>query len=442
MSVLVPLFVVALMVAFNALYVAAEFATVGVRHSRVAQMADNGNAQAAWLLPIIADGRRLDAYIAACQIGITLSSLVLGAYGQATFGRGAAELLIERGVGPALATSAATLGTLATLTTLQVVLGELVPKSLALQFPTQVSLGLTWPMRVSNAVLGPSIRVLNGSGILVLRALGLEPAEGHRHIHSPEEIGMLVAESRDGGLLDAEEHHRLSQALLLGRRTAEQLMVPRRSVQALDIETPADAVLDLAMRSPHSRLPVYRNTIDDVVGLIHIKDLAAHVAETGSADGWRELVRTMTVVPSSMSADRLVSEMRARRARQALVVDEYGGVDGIVTLEDILWEFVGDVGDEFRPGEPSPERLPDGRIRVPGSMRVDEIEERLGLPWRADETSTVAGKVLEVLGRVPSPGDVLEIDGDRVEVERMAGVAILSVLVTPVAAPERDGARG
>ncbi len=432
MSVLLPIAVVVIMVSVNALYVAAEFATVGVRQSRIAQMAEDGNPQAKRLLPIIVDGRRLDHYIAACQIGITLSSLILGAYGQATFGRDTARLLIDRGVGTAAAQSASVIGTLVVLTTLQVVLGELVPKSIALQFPTQTSLGLYWPMRVSVALYGLSIRFLNGSGLLVLRLLGLPPADGHRHIHSPDEISMLMAESRDGGLLDAEEHHRLSQALQLGRRTAKQLMVPRRFVQAVDIATEPEAILDLAMASPHSRIPVYRGSIDDVVGLIHTKDLAARIAEVGDVEDWQSLIRPMTVVPSSMPADRLVAEMRNRRARQALVVDEHGGVDGIVTLEDVLWELVGDVGDEFRPGEPDAERLPDGRIRLPGNMRIDEVAERLGLHWAEGESTTIAGKVLEVLGRVPEPGQQLMVEGDSVEVERMIGLTILSVLVRPV----------
>lgn len=431
MTVALPVMVVALMVAVNALYVAAEFATVGVRRSRIAQLAEDGSAPARRLLPILVDGRRLDHYIAACQIGITLSSLVLGAYGQATFGAGAARLLVERGVGPAAAQSAAVVGTLAVLTALQVVFGELLPKSLALQFPVEASLALYWPMRVSEALYGPLIRVLNGSGLLVLRLMGLPPADGHRHIHSPDEITMLVAESHDGGLLDEEEHHRLSQALQLGRRTAKQLMVSRRFVRALDVATAPDAVLALAERTPHSRLPVFRETIDDIVGILHTKDLVARFAAHGHVTGWQELVRPMAVVPATMPADRLVAEMRARRARQALVVDEFGGVDGIVTLEDVLWELVGDVGDEFRPGEPGAEPLADGRVRLPGAMRIDEAAPWHGARWDGSSATTVGGLVLDELGRVPLPGERLEVQGVAVEVERMDGPAVASVLVVP-----------
>lgn len=440
MSLALPVLVVALMVAVNALYVAAEFATVGVRKSRIAQLAEEGNRQARRILPILVDGRRLDHYIAACQIGITLSSLVLGAYGQATFGADAAELLVARGVGAAAAQTASVAGTLVVLTTLQVVFGELLPKSLALQFPVEASLALYWPMRVSEALFGPFIRVFNGSGFLVLRLLGLPPADGHRHIHSPDEITMLVAESHDGGLLDEEEHHRLSQALQLGRRTARQLMVPRRSVQAIDVDTSPDDVLALAERSPHSRLPVFRGTIDDVVGILHAKDLVARFAERGNADGWLELVRPMAVVPATMPADRLVGAMRSRRARQALVVDEFGGVDGIVTLEDVLWELVGEVGDEFRPGEPEAEPLPDGRVRLPGAMRIDEAARWHGSRWDGAAATTIGGLVQEELGRVPTQGERLDVRGVEVEIERMDGPAVASVLVVPApqAGPE-DG---
>lgn len=434
MSLALPVLVVALMVAINALYVAAEFATVGVRKSRIAQMAEEGHRQAGRILPILLDGRRLDHYIAACQIGITLSSLILGAYGQATFGADAAELLVARGVAPAAAQTASVLGTLAVLTTLQVVFGELLPKSLALQFPVEASLALYWPMRVSETLYGPFIRILNGSGLAVLRLMGLPPADGHRHIHSPDEITMLVAESHDGGLLDEEEHHRLSQALQLGRRTARQLMVARRSVQAIDVATAPADVLALAERSPHSRLPVYRGSIDDVVGVLHVKDLVARFVERGHAEGWPELVRPMAVVPGTMPADRLVGEMRSRRARQALVVDEFGGVDGIVTLEDVLWELVGEVGDEFRPGEPEAEPLPDGRVRLPGAMRIDEAARWHASRWDGAAATTIGGLVQEVLGRVPAEGERLMVHGVEVEVERMDGPAVATVLVVPAEA--------
>lgn len=429
MSVAIALAVVVVLTAFTALYVAAEFATVGVRQSRIAQLADDGNPLARRLLPIVTDSHRLDRYIAACQIGITLSGLILGAYGQSRLGDGLSVLLERTGLTAAAAASTGTVVTLLALTAFNVVFGELVPKSLALQFPTQVSLWLYWPMTASLAVFRWFIGLLNGSGLVILRLLGMQSADGHRHIHSPDEISMLIAESKDGGLLDAEEEHRLSQALQLGRRTAKQLMVPRRFIQAIEAGSDGAAVLAWAIDSPFTRAPVYRGQIDDCIGFIQTKDVAARFAAQGNADGWQDLVKPITIVPNTLTADRLVAELRARRARQALVLDEYGGVDGLVTLEDILSELVGDVADEFKADETQPETLADGRIRLPGTLRLEEAAEWLGVAWSDDAAETVGGRVLVALGTVPNGGERLSIDGVEVEVEQMDGPAIRTLLV-------------
>lgn len=437
MSVAIALAVVVVLTAFTALYVAAEFATVGVRQSRVAQLADDGNPLARRLLPIITDSHRLDRYIAASQIGITLSGLILGAFGQSRLGDSLSALLERSGWTSGAAASTGAALTLLGLTAVNVVFGELVPKSLALQFPTQAALWLYWPMTASLALFRWFIGLLNGSGVLILRALGMHSTDGHRHIHSPDEITMLIAESRDGGLLDDEEQHRLSQALQLGRRTAKQLMVPRRAIHAIDVETTPEALLEWAVESPYTRAPVFRGSIDDIVGLIQTKDVAALYSAQGSCEGWQERIKPMTIVPATLSADRLLSELRLRRARQAIVLDEYGGVDGIVTLEDILAELVGDVADEFKASD-APERLDDGRVRLPGALRLDEAADWLGVEWTDADAGTVGGRVLVALGTVPEGGERLTIDGVELEVERMDGTAIASVIARPLAKSDGD----
>lgn len=275
-----PWFVIALLILVNALYVAAEFAAVGVRRGPVRELAREGNRFAAGLLPVIEDTRKLDNYIAACQIGITLSSLILGAFGQATLTLDFAGMLRAwAGLGETASVSVAATTVLVFLTALQVVLGELVPKSLALQHPTPVAIWTYLPMRWSLALFSWFIVVLNGSGLALVKMLGFPPGSGHRHIHSPEEIEMLVVESSDGGLLEPEERERLRRALRVGRRTARDLMVPRRSVQAIDAETPSGELLAIITESPYTRLPVYRGTVDDVIGFIHTRDAAVRVAE-------------------------------------------------------------------------------------------------------------------------------------------------------------------
>lgn len=422
--------IIALLILVNAFYVAAEFATVSVRRSRVNQLAQEGNWLAKRLQPTLGDPRKLDRYVAACQIGITISSLVLGAYGQASLAAALGPVLERYGApGEAAAQSAAALIVLIVLTAAQVILGELVPKSLALQFPTQFSLYLVLPMQASVKFFAWFIALLNGSGLLILKALKV-PHVGHRHIHSPEEIELLMVESRDGGSLEPDEHERLHRAIRLSARTAHELMVPRLHLAMIDADMPPEKVVSRVVESPYTRLPVYRGTVDNVLGILHTKDLALHADKLGPDLGLDQLLRPVIAVPENVSGDKLLTTMRERRTHQVLVLDQYGGVAGLVTLEDILAEMLGELGDEFKGGALAAERLPDGRLRLPGLMRVDEAADWLTLAWPGEAT-TVGGQVLEACGKLPAVGDRLVIEGHAIEVERMTGHAIVSVLVTP-----------
>jgi CBS domain containing-hemolysin-like protein len=425
---LVAVFVITALILVNAVYVAAEFAAVSVRRSRIQQLAADGNPLAAWLLPIVESPAALDRYIAACQIGITLSSLVLGAYAQATLAV-ALQPYFE-GLGglqgvAAQSTSAAVV--LLVLTVAQVIFAELVPKSLALQYPTQTALYTLFAMVPSLWIYRPFIKWLNGTGLLVLRALGA-PQHAHRHIHSPEEIELLIAESRDGGLLEPDEHLRLQRALRLNLRQARQLMVPRRRIAAVDVDTPLKEVISIVAQSPYSRLPVYKDSIDNVVGLVHTKDLVRWLVNNGTGNVTvASLMRPVTSVHESVTADRVLRHLRERRSHQALVVDEFGGTAGLLTLEDVLSEVLGDVGDEFKTGDPVPETLPGGRIRLPGGMTVDDAATLLRTTFETD-TTTVGGLVTAALGHLPLAGETVAIGDYDFEVERVAERAVEAVL--------------
>src|SRR3954452_14238264 len=273
--------VIGLLILLTGLYVAAEFAAVSARRSRLRRLAEDGDVLALRLLPVLEDPRALDRYIAASQVGITLSSLLLGAYGQATLAPRLMPLLARfENLQPSTVESASVAIVLVFLTTLEVILGELVPKSLALQNPTRTALFTVLPMQWSIRAFSWSITLLNGSGGLLLRALRL-PATGHRHVHSPEEIALLIAESRDGGLLEPQEQVRLHRSLRLGLRVARQLMVPRSRLVALEATTPMPDVLRVAASSPYSRLPVYRKTLDDIIGILRTKDVVTHFLDRG-----------------------------------------------------------------------------------------------------------------------------------------------------------------
>jgi CBS domain containing-hemolysin-like protein len=414
--VLAAIFVIAALLLVNALYVAAEFAAVSVRRSRLHQLAETGNTLAAWLLPIVESPAALDRYIAACQIGITISSLVLGAYAQATLAVWLAPHFAELGgLQEVAAQSTSTIAVLLSLTVAQVVFAELVPKSLALQYPTQTSLYTLLPMLASLWVYRPFIKWLNGSGVLVLRLLGA-PHQTHRHIHSPEEIELLIAESRDGGLLEPDEHRRLQRALRLNLRQARQLMVPRKRIAALSIDTPLNEVVATVAQSPYSRLPVYRGSLDNIVGILRTKDLVRWFVEGSPGTTLGELIRPIPSVHESVSADRILKALRERRSHQSLVVDEFGGTAGLLTLADVLTEVLGHVGDEFRSGQPATEMLPDGRIRLPGEMGVNDAATVLETTWDTD-ASTVGGLVTEALGHIPAERETVVVGDFEFEVE-------------------------
>jgi putative hemolysin len=419
--------IIALLIVLTGLYVAAEFAAVSARRSRLRRLAEDGDALAARLLPVLEDPRALDRYIAASQVGITLCSLILGAYGQAMLAPRLMPLVDAFGwLQPSTVKSASAAIVLVFLTTLAVILGELVPKSLALQNPTGTARFTVLPMQWSIRAFSWSIVLLNGSGVLLLRALRL-PSTGHRHVHSPEEIALLIAESRDGGLLEPQEQVRLHRALRLGLRSARQLMVPRSRLAAIDAALPFEEVLEGVVASPYSRLPVYRGSIDNIVGILHTKDVVTRYVRGGGLSV-AALMRPIVRVPDTMPADRLLTFLRERRSHQALVVDVSGSVVGLITLEDVVGELLGGVADEFKTVQARPIRLSDGRLRLPGTMRLDQAAPLVGPQWRGRD-GTVADRVISALGHAPEPGEEGDVDGLHVEVEAAEAGTVVSVIV-------------
>ena len=332
--------IVTLLILATALYVAAEFAAVSVRRSRVRRLAEDGHGLATRLLPYVEDAHKLDEYVAVSQIGITLSSLVLGAYAQAALAPSLAPLFARQfSLEPDPARSAAATAILIVLTALAMIVGELVPKSLALQFPTETALATVLPMQASRAVFSPLIALLNGSGSLVLRLFGAR-SSGHRHVHSPEEIEMLIAESRDGGLLEPDEQKRLHRALRLNRRTARDLMVPKERLAMVPADLPLDQAMAVAASSPFSRLPVYRDSKDHLIGTLRTKDLALQYIEGGSLPLDR-IMRPIATVAPTIQADRLLAFLREKRVHQAAVIED-GRLLGLVTIRDVLGAFLTD----------------------------------------------------------------------------------------------------
>jgi CBS domain containing-hemolysin-like protein len=264
----------------------------------------------------------------------------------------------------------------------------------------------------------------------LLRRLLRVPTATHRHVHSPDEIGLLIAESRDGGLLEPQEQVRLHRALRLGLRDARQLMVRRERLAAIEFSTKMPDVLRIVATSPYSRLPVYRRNLDDIVGIVHTKDVVKHFLERGRAGTLASLVRPILRVPDTMPADRLLGFLRERRSHQALVVEAAGTVVGMITLEDVLGELLGNVPDEFKAPRLLPLRLSNGRVRLPGDLPLERARVWVESAWPTTDM-TVGEFVVQELGRIPEPGEQFQIRELDAEVESVEDGRIASVIVTP-----------
>jgi putative hemolysin len=418
MNVAIPLLVIALMVTFNALYVAAEFATVGSRRSRVQDDAAAGSRSAARLLAILADPKKLDAYVAACQIGITLSSLVAGAYGQAQL-----TPLLEPALGSVGGRAVAVLIVLVAITAVQVVLGELLPKTVALRYPEKLAMATLPPMRISQWVFKPLVAVFNGSAFKLMRLWNLQVDHSHAHVHSPEELAGLYRASAAGGLIDASERDMLAGILNVDDRLVREIMTPRpRLVTVPDTMSVADA-LDRLAGGPHTRFPV-TGADGDVVGLVHLRDLFVH-AQLDPDHPVSDVTRPVVAVADVVTVPHLWRTLRDEEQHCALVVNEYGDVAGLVTLEDAIEEIFGEVHDEFDL-EDEPITHADGRVSVRGDVLLSTLQDRFGIRTDTVDVDTVGGLVWHHLGRIPVPGDIVAIthDGPELRVDAMDGRAV------------------
>ncbi|RYY00370.1 HlyC/CorC family transporter [bacterium] len=420
--------VIFLLVLANAFYVAAEFSSISVRKTKIKQMAQEKKGLAAKLLPFIEDSSKLDDYISTSQIGITLTSLILGAYGQAQLSDIFTPLFVSwGGLGTVAAESTSSVIVLLLLTTFQMVLAELVPKAIALQYSTEVALYTVIPMKWSLSFFKWSIQFLNGTANSILRAIGVQPSS-HKHIHSPEEIDIIISESATGGVIKIDEHTRIHNALQLKIRTAKQLLVPRIHIFAVDIETPIDEFLTLASQCPYNHIPVYVEDMDNITGIIHTKQLVKYFVEKGQVGSLQEVMRPVLLVPESVTADKMLELFSEENCQQAIVIDEFGGTVGLVTLEDVLAEFMGEIGDEFKKEISKIEYLPEEKMRIPGLMRLEEIAFATGINLEA-KSDTIGGFVTEKLGHIPEQGERLETDDFEIEVEKLGKRAVASVIM-------------
>lgn len=417
MSVAIPLLAIAVMVSFNALYVAAEFATVGSRRSRVQEDAEAGNGSAVRLLAILTDPKRLDNYVAACQIGITLSSLVAGAYGQAQL-----TPLLEPALGSVGGRGAAVFIVLVAITAAQVILGELLPKTAALRYPEKLAMATLVPMQISQLLFRPLVAVFNGSAFKLMKAWGLQVDHSHAHVHSPEELAGLYKASAEGGLIDASERDMLAGILNVDDRMVREIMTPRLRLVTVSRSMSVDDALARVVDGPHTRFPV-TDTDGEITGIVHLRDLYLAV-QADRARPVDEVARPIVAVAEVLTVPNLWRTLRDEDQHCALVVNEYGDIAGLVTLEDAIEEILGEVRDEFDV-EVEPITVADGRVSVRGDVLLSELETRFGITTSVVGVDTVGGLIWHHLGRAPKVGDEVALaSGTELRVDAVDGRSV------------------
>ncbi len=454
MSTYLGLIGVVILVLLNGFFVAAEFALVSVRKTRIDQLVNEGSARARLVQGALV---HLDTYIAATQLGITMASLALGFIGEPAIAH-LLEPLFEQFLPPEgayfTAHGVALVIAFSIATALHIVLGELAPKSIALQRAESTAMWVTAPLDIFLKIFRPFIAVLNGIGNAVVRMIGLQPAGGHAAVHSVEELELLVHSSREAGLLQEQQERMVAGVFDFGERRGGQVMTPRTELDAVPVAIGLGELAQRAGEGRHSRLPVYDGDLDHMLGVVHVKDVLQALERHGKTTPFdiRTIMRRIPFVPESLPLDRVMAELRRQKSHLAIVVDEFGGTAGLVTMEDLLEEIVGDVADEFDPAREAIEYLPDGSIALDGLLAIDEVAERFGLGVEEPFYETLGGYIFGQLQRAAKVGDIVRAPGGRLlQVEEVDGLRVARVRplpagTTPKAAPQlsaaqRDGNR-
>lgn len=424
------------LVALNGFFVSVEFAAVAARRARIERLAEDGDAAARIVQAWLERPAARDRLIAASQLGITIVSLALGAVGENTFEALLAPYfhagdLPARWQGLAAVVEALPLViALVVVTSLHVVLGEQVPKVAALHDPERFALLGARPMRWFAAAFKWFIDALDWATRHVLRLVGLQMVGEHSALYSVEEIKRILDESEEGGVIQSPEHEMLHAIFDLEALQVGQVMVPRTEITAIDADAPLSELVEIATATNFTKFPAYRDTLDEIVGVVHVKDLVKLLPQPEAATRRvGDLARDVLFIPQAVTVKALLHQFRTHRQHIAIVMDEYGGTAGLVTLEDLLEEIVGEVSDPFDPSMLEIQPLPDGTWSVDGLALIDEVNAALGLELRDAHYDTIAGYVLGRLDRIPVVGDCVEGDGARLRVDAMDGLRVARLVV-------------
>ncbi len=422
-TVIFNLFIVIILLMANAFFVASEFALVSVRQTRILQLSKEGNSTAKIAIHAL---EHLDKYIAAVQLGITISSIGIGWVGEGAIAKLIAPMFSFwpfLGKDIAVHSVSVTIA-FSLITLLHVVIGELMPKSIALQYPERTTLFVTRPMAFITKIFTPFIFILNGFGNMLLKLVNVSPATGTHLSHSAEELNIIIDASCNEGMLNETEKDMLQNVLKFTDLVAKQIMVPRPDMVAIESIMTLEEIEKVISENQYTRYPVYEEDLDHVIGILHVKDLY-NLRRTNGEFNIHNLLREPLLVPETVKMDQLVRDFKTTKNQLAIVIDEFGGTSGLITLEDVLEEIFGEVQDEFDEEEADIKQIDENEYIVNAMLRVDELEEMFELPdLEEEDVDTVAGIVVKELGRIAELNDtvvyqgleftVIEIDGARI----------------------------
>ncbi len=410
------LLITIVLVFLNGFFVAAEFAIVKVRLSQIQVRAQTN------FLAKLAEGvvSNLDSYLAATQLGITLASLGLGWIGEPVVGAIILKVMELIGVhpDPELAHKISLPLAFATITVLHIVFGELAPKSLAIRFPTNTTLWVAWPLKAFYLIFRPFIWMLNGLANVILKLLGIEPVP-HTEIHSEEELKMIISESAEGGAIRASERELIQNVFNFDERLVKQIFTPRTQIVGMEADMPLQEAIDFSLREGYSRYPVYEDSLDQIIGFVHAKDLLVAVMEH-SGKTLRELTRPVLYVHLNKKIVQLLRQFQKERRQIAIVTNEFGGTVGLVTMEDIVEELVGEIQDEHDHEQPAVVKTGENSWRIIAQTNMDKINESLPEHFPLDDDyETLAGLLLKIYDGIPEVGTVIQVGHYEVKVLKM-----------------------
>jgi CBS domain containing-hemolysin-like protein len=412
------LFLALVLVALNGFFVAAEFALVRVRESRIQQLEQEGSARAVVVRDALRD---LDDYLSVCQVGITVASLGLGWIGEPAVAHLIEPVLHAVGITSERAVSIISFVVgFALITYAHLVFGEQAPKYFSIQKAERTALWISRPLKIFMVLFRPLVWLVNASTNFVLRPWGIKLGE-EMEAHSEEELRIMISSSAASGELEPAERDYLNNVFDFGDRVAREIMVPRPDIEALSVDMPLPEMVDAAVFGRYTRYPVYEGDLDHIVGAVHVKDLLRAARENPDDFDVRTIIRDCLVVPENKPIEQILREFQKRKLQMAIVIDEWGSVEGLITIEDIIEELVGEIQDEFDEGEAEIEEIGDGVYAIDGRIPITDVNEYFDLDLPHEDFDTIGGYVLGVLGRPPEPGDTIEVDGVILQVKSVDG---------------------